>query len=192
MARTTPVIEVEPYQQERWRKRSKIKIYYVGVKFHQDHAGDPPPVNIKGMPIPFPKLGEHLDIDEVYARDLIQKSRYQQKPVYIAERDGGADVAKLIKQAVKEGTKLADIDLNKVKAKHEVKQMSDEDLIDVLKSRASKIDPAVLRELLNEVPMEPANPPSPPLVEVPRETDEEEIEAAPVPTSKKFTPKRIP
>jgi len=166
-------VEVEPYNQDRWRKRSKIKIFYVGVQFHKDHKGDPPPVNVKGMAIPYPALGEWLEIDEVYARDLIQKSRYQQKPVYMAERDGGGDVAKMIKQALSDGTPLADFDLNKVKARQEAKQMSDEDLLAVIQERknSNKLDPALLRELLGDVPMEPVAQPSAPQIPVPMETE---------------------
>lgn len=187
-----PIIEVEPYNQERFRKRGRVKLYYVGTKFHTDHQGDPPPVNVKTMPIPFPQLGEYLEIDEVYARDLTQKSRYQGKPVYLAEKDGGADVAKLIKQALKAGTKLEDFDLTKFKVKREIEEMSDEDFLQAVKSRKGKIDPAILAELLNEVPMAAVAKPAEPQIEVPLYEEEEVVEESQQSKSKvTFKPKAM-
>lgn len=127
---------VEPYNQERIKTgRQQVRLYFIGWEYYQIHNGNPPPVAVKTMPIEMPRLGDHLTLDEVYAKDLIFKTRFKGKPVFVPESEGGKAMAELLLKAVNNGDDLSDLNLERLQVKRKMSVLSDEDLLEELKQR---------------------------------------------------------
>lgn len=140
-------VEVTPREQERIRGgRRKVTLYAIGWEYYQVHDFDPPPVAIKMTPVFMPELGESITLDEVYAKDLIFRTRYKGKTVFVSEEDGGKQMAELLKSAIKKGEDLSELNLTRLQTKKQVSSLTDEDLMEEIRRRNLTTVPAEFRE----------------------------------------------
>ena len=129
------MVSFEPRNQERERKRGKVKLFYVGLDYHNAHKGNPPPVYVKTTALEMPELGEHFIIDEVMAHDLMQRTRFHGKPIFMLEGEGGGDIANMLQA----GNYDPDEDFEKVRARHiALQHLSKEDLELLLEEKGGK------------------------------------------------------
>jgi hypothetical protein len=142
------LIDIEPREdQERIRGgRKKVTLYAVGWEYYQVHKYDPPPVTTKMMPIFMPELGESITLDEVYAKDLLFKTRYKGKAVLVLESEGGKEMAALLKSAIKNGEDLSELNLKRLTVKKEVTALTDDDLLEEIRRRNLTTVPAEVRD----------------------------------------------
>lgn len=149
---------VEPKNQERFvgggvGKRPTVVLYYVGIGYDQAHKGFPPPVQIKTMTVKMPRLGEPVEIDEVYAKDLIFKTRYKEKngemrDSFVSAAQGGLEMARFIKEARAEGRSISPDELNRRAAKAQAqKYLPDEDLAELIEARGFDLPEGLLEAL---------------------------------------------
>ena len=136
-------IDLKPYKQERFiGGRQKVKLYYVNPDYHQAHKGRPPQQTVKNMAYTMPELGEAMIIDEVFASDILGKTEFKGKPIFMLESDGGGEVAQMIKAALAEGGDFSGIDLHKISVKRQLSTLNDDELAELMKQRGFKVEKA--------------------------------------------------
>lgn len=150
------MFNVIPNEQERRTKRGTVELFYVGVDYDRAHKGYPPPVQVLTLdPIEMPALGESIVFDEVYAKTLIFKTRYKDRQgvmrdSFVPAAQGGAEMARFIRQAIKEGRSLDPQDLQRQATKAQAEAiLPDADIAEILRSRGYQ-PPAELLAKLQE------------------------------------------
>lgn len=129
-------VDIIPKDAERFTTgRSKVKLYYINPDYHKAHNGNPMPHTVKGVAYTMPELGEFIIIDEVFASDLLGKSGFKGKPIFMLESDGGAEVAALIKEAIASGEDLDQVSIDKVIVRRQLASLSDDELESLMKDR---------------------------------------------------------
>lgn len=132
------------------RERKMTTLYFVGIDMMKAMNGAIPNAFIKGSPLVFPPLGESITVDEVVAKDIIEKTRWspersldaKPKDVFIREEHGGREMARMIKEALANGTSLDELDIYGVQKQHYTRQLSDEELLRELQARGMSIEGA--------------------------------------------------
>lgn len=129
-------MRVTPYNQERYTTgRKKVTLYFVGVEYWAAHKGYPPPVVLKMQDFAFPDIGESIVLDSVYAKDMVFKTRYKGKPVFVSEEEGGKRMAKLIKDAIANDQDLYSLDLDRLRIRSEANSLTDDEIMALAKAR---------------------------------------------------------
>lgn len=145
-AGNTDVNVVPGERQERLRRQNKVRLWYVGVDFERTIAGKSRQITIKGnMTRTMPKLGEWIELGEVYAKDLIfattlpPRAAGQGKRIaFLSDEEGGEQVARAIRSAVERGENLDELNVGEIAAQHILEtQIDDDTLIAALKARMS-------------------------------------------------------
>lgn len=151
-----PALSFEPHNQERFTQRGKTTLFYTNIDYHIAHKGYPPPVLVKGqMLVQMPALGEAIIFDEVYAEDIIIKTRYRKDKESVARsaftrlEDGGQEMAQYIKDAIARKVPLTEIggEMTKLKFGRTLATVADDTLIEALRERFPDA-PQELLELL--------------------------------------------
>jgi len=141
--------------------RKQTTLYFVGVELVQSLKGTSRPVFVKGQPFHLPALGESITVDEVIAKDLIDKTRWspdrgkdaKARDIFIREEHGGKQMAEMLKKAIAEGTPLGELNLYGVQKQSIAEKLSDDELLEMLKARG--LDTTV-SEVEPEKPSKPA------------------------------------
>lgn len=141
------MFSVFPRDQERYAQQGKTTLYYVGLDYDKAHKGAPPPLRIKNMIIPMPKLGEHIILDDVYAKDVIFRTMHKGKAAFVRAEDGGEQVAEYIRQAQASGQSLDPAKIEEMKMKKVIQEIPDDVLIEALRQRQDNLPEELLQML---------------------------------------------
>lgn len=118
------------------RMRNIVKLYFIDVQYVKDypkyttHA-----FYTRGRAFRLPALGEYVEVPEVLALDLIDKTRFKGRNILVTEAEGGAQMAALIKEALAAGQPLETLDLRKAYTAKALDTISNDELLQMLKQR---------------------------------------------------------
>lgn len=122
------------------RSKSIVRLYFVDVEYaqeyenYQNHA-----FYVQGAALRLPRLGEYLEVKEVVALDLINKTRYKGRNILVTAGEGGEQMSKLIQEAVRNGQSLKTIDLQKAYTSKAIEKFSDEELLEIMAKRGLSV-----------------------------------------------------
>lgn len=125
-------------------QREKIRLYFVDVNLMVKRDGSPAKIYVRHQVITMPALGESILVDVNLAIEIFKKTP---PGMLLTEAQGGAVIADNIREQIADGIALEDINVKQVVAKAAVVDLSDDDLLEILKSRGLKVeDGAVVAE----------------------------------------------
>jgi len=130
------------------RDTNMVTLVFVGIDMVKAIGRNPSPIFVKGGPMNFPELGESITVDSVIAKDIIEKTRWsdsrergaQPKDVFVRADQGGAEMGRMIKEALANGTPLEELNIYGVQKQHFTSQLSDDELLEALKARGLKVE----------------------------------------------------
>lgn len=172
-------VKVVPRNAELVKPQELVTLYFIGVQMVQDfHANnalvrekeaevaaemkaqgrkaplprplaDWPEVYVKTKRYRLPQLGETISVREATAKDLQFQAQWKGQKTLLRAEEGGAAVAKLIKDAVEKGKDPLKLDLVKAQAEQQFAKFTNEEIAALLVSRGLPV-PAELEKKVDK------------------------------------------
>lgn len=131
------------------KERHQVRLWFVGHEL-LTAEGRSPVVEVKGRAIQLPELGHAIKIDNVMANDLIFKTQTvgaggKLRQNLLTDDQGGEEIAAALRAARSSGIDYRDVDMTRIQARHLASNLTDADLLEVIRQRNLPIPDELLQ-----------------------------------------------